>query len=102
MSLFSWITNIFNTDNDARTIDDRAIGHPSINPANGLPMIGSVDVEGNPYGTDYSHQNQSSSGLDDIFSSSNSFSHDDTWSSSSSSNVNDCWSSSSNGGMSDW
>lgn len=25
-----------------------------INPANGLPMMGSVDIEGNPYGTDSS------------------------------------------------
>lgn len=23
-----------------------------INPANGLPMVGAVDIEGNPYGTD--------------------------------------------------
>jgi hypothetical protein len=27
----------------------------SINPASGLPMIGSVDIEGNPYGSDFSH-----------------------------------------------
>ncbi len=33
--------------------DDGPCG--SINPANGLPMVGCVDVEGNPYGTDSSH-----------------------------------------------
>lgn len=27
----------------------------SINPANGLPMVGAIDVEGNPFGTDMSH-----------------------------------------------
>lgn len=28
---------------------------PSINPANGLPMAGCLDIEGNPYGADFSH-----------------------------------------------
>ena len=36
----------------------------TINPANGLPMMGCVDIEGNPYGTD-THSN-----LDDISSTS--------------------------------
>lgn len=42
---------------------------PEINPANGLPMVGcSVDIEGNPYGTDFSHDdmfNNSTTGLFD-------------------------------------
>jgi len=29
---------------------------PSVNPANGLPMVGAVDIEGNPFGTD-AHDN---------------------------------------------
>lgn len=36
---------------------DASYSHPefsSINPANGLPMCGSVDIEGNAYGTDFS------------------------------------------------
>ena len=28
---------------------------PGINPANGLPMIGAIDIEGNPFGCDSSH-----------------------------------------------
>ena len=27
----------------------------TINPANGLPMAGAVDVQGNPYGCDFHH-----------------------------------------------
>lgn len=52
--------------------------HCDINPANGLPMIGGcggVDVSGNPYGTDWSHDDSwaaSSPGWDDIFSASSS------------------------------
>jgi hypothetical protein len=29
---------------------------PRINPANGLPMLGSLDIEGNPYGCSSSHE----------------------------------------------
>ncbi len=32
--------------------DDTLCSHGSINPANGLPMIGCIDIEGNPYGVD--------------------------------------------------
>lgn len=48
---------------------------PSINPANGLPMVGMVDIEGNPYGTDSSLwdnlSSSSSSMFDDTIISSN-------------------------------
>jgi len=46
------------------------IGHgdmdsgPEINPANGLPMVGAVDIEGNPYGTDDLHHGVHCDGLD--------------------------------------
>ncbi len=35
--------------------DDSGCGHSSINPANGLPMVGCIDIEGNPYGTSSDH-----------------------------------------------
>ena len=50
----------------------------SINPANGLPMIGGtggVDIEGNPFGTDFSHDDSFAS-MDDSFTSGCSF---DDW-----------------------
>lgn len=37
----------FNFNHSSNLLDD-----DDINPANGLPMIGDVDIEGNPYGTD--------------------------------------------------
>lgn len=48
-----------------------------INPANGLPMLNdSIDIEGNPYGTDLSHDHfhDSSSSMfnDDLYDSSSS------------------------------
>ena len=64
MKLFGWLDSLFD-DADSTTnsplgacpsmspMDDHAI-----NPANGLPMIGGIagiDIEGNPYGTDWSH-----------------------------------------------
>jgi hypothetical protein len=72
--------------------DFAAIPAFAVNPANGLPMmggIGGIDVAGNPYGTDFSH--------DQITS----FSIDDSWSSSSSSSF-DSWSSGSGSSFSDW
>jgi hypothetical protein len=64
----------------------------SVNPANGLPMVGALDVEGNPYGVDsgddltagslWEDDAMLSSSADD-FSSSDSWS-DDSWSSTSS------------------
>jgi len=64
---------------------------PTINPANGLPMVdgpGSVDVMGNPYGFDHS-QNVIETHHDWQYSSPT-FSHD-YWSSSSSSSCNNDW-----------
>lgn len=54
------------------SFDDNADHSPSINPANGMPMLpgGAVDVLGNPYGTDTS-QDFISSDSSDIFSDSN-------------------------------
>ena len=50
----------------------------SINPANGLPMIGDscIDIEGNPYGTDSSSWDDFESYSDDSWSSS---SFDNDW-----------------------
>lgn len=42
-----------NTLNAVRIDDDFSVG-TGINPANGLPMAGGVDIAGNPYGTDNS------------------------------------------------
>ena len=61
----------------------------SINPANGLPMVGCVDVEGNPYGTDSDmFEDSLSSSWDDMSSTSSfddgfSLGFDDSFSSSS-------------------
>lgn len=78
------------------SINDCAL---SINPANGLPMVGCVDIEGNPYGTDSSHWHDhlisSCSLLDDSFFSSGCSLFDDSISSSSSSMFDDSFSSSS-------
>lgn len=54
----------------SRTDDDSIGGFdgPSVNPANGLPMVGAVDVMGNPYGTDLSAMHDSFSGNADSFS----------------------------------
>ncbi len=45
----------------------------TINPANGLPMMGAVDIEGNPYGTDFSHDDSFTDNcMNDTFSSTDS------------------------------
>ncbi|WP_243020053.1 hypothetical protein [Simplicispira sedimenti] len=100
MSIFSWFTDLFSSKSVSSSIADgisssagidsfgiNSLDDFAINPANGLPMVdgtGGVDVEGNPYGTDFSHDHLSSSGIDDSWSSSSSSSFDDTWSSGSS------------------
>lgn len=76
--------NWFDSDSDDSVSDSDSIFEddlcPGINPANGLPMVGcSVDIEGNLYGTDFSHDDMFSSMTDDTFGSS-SFT-DDTFSS---------------------
>lgn len=70
---------------DTATLNSIEFDEPSINPANGLPMMGCLDIEGNPYGTDMHSMDDmcssSSSSFEDCFSSTSSF--DDSFSSSS-------------------
>lgn len=68
---------------DADTAEHDEINTCAINPANGLPMMGCVDIAGNVYGTDSAHHVFQ----DDSFLSSNMF--DDTFSSSSHSSFDD-------------
>jgi hypothetical protein len=73
MSIFNWFTDMLSTGSDSPFIADDDF---SVNPANGLPMIGGsggVDIEGNPFGTDFSHDHMTSSSLDDSCSSSSIF-----------------------------
>lgn len=73
MGLFSWLGGLF----DEGSVGGGSVSEPVtdenvVNPANGLPMIGGmggVDVEGNPYGTDFTSNDSLSSGMDDSFSS---------------------------------
>lgn len=76
---FGWL----NGGDDASS---SACGDSEINPANGLPMMGCVDIEGNPYGTDMSHDWHN----DDLFNTGSL--SDDSWSSGFS---DDSWASSS-------
>ena len=86
MSIFSWFTDMFSTVGDSPSMSDDDSPSMSdddfmVNPANGLPIvggIGGVDVEGNPFGTDFSHDCITSSSSDDSFS--NTTSIDDSWS----------------------
>lgn len=102
--LFSFFYNLFSTshshNSDAGSTDIHGTNFgqmfedsPGINPATGLPMIssGGVDVAGNPYGTDLSNDQFSSSSIDYCESGSSSSSHDDFWSSSGSSSSLDSW-----------
>jgi hypothetical protein len=97
--MFSWIRNWFTEDSTTTAGESittsSGIGSDddgcTVNPATGLPMIdgcASVDVAGNPFGTDLNDWS-GSSGLDDSWSST------DDWSSSST----DDWS---GGGFSSW
>ncbi|GLP94706.1 hypothetical protein [Paraferrimonas sedimenticola] len=69
MGIFNWLSDVFGDSSSATSsVDDNAI-----NPANGLPMVdgtGGVDVEGNPYGTDSSHDLMDSSMNDSLGTSS--------------------------------
>lgn len=100
--MFGFIKNfIFGDALSTGSSSDSGI-ESTVNPATGLPMtngMGSVDVAGNPYGTDLSHSSFSS-GHDAFESSITSSNHDhDSWFSSShdswSSCSSDSWSSSS-------
>ncbi len=73
MSIFNWLTDMFSTGSDSPSMADDDF---SVNPANGLPMIGGsggVDIEGNPFGADFSHDHMTSSSVDDSCSSSSIF-----------------------------
>lgn len=62
--MFNFLKNLFSSNDDFSHIETSHIQDSDfgdINPANGLPMIGGVDIEGNLYGTD-------SSSLHDTFS----------------------------------
>ena len=108
MGIFSWFSGLFGDDSSGSGIHDTDMGNSiddmlesssflatdtswddnAINPVNGLPMVGGtggVDVEGNLYGTDFSHDDtfgtgsaidDSFSSIDDSFSSGSSF---DDW-----------------------
>jgi hypothetical protein len=73
MSIFNWFTDMFSTGSDSPSMTDDDF---SVNPANGLPMIGGsggVDIEGNPFGADFSDDHMASSSFDDSCSSSSIF-----------------------------
>lgn len=112
MGIFDWLfDDMFGDDTtgtSSNAISDSIASSPLpelettyINPASGLPMIGGIggiDVAGNVWGTDHSH--------DCSFTSSSLFDHgfcDDSWSSLSCSSSFDDWSSgSSSCGISSW
>lgn len=55
--MFSFLKSLFSFNDDYSATDTTTIHGcdiGDINPANGLPMTGCIDVEGNPYGTDSS------------------------------------------------
>ncbi len=107
MSLFNWLSDVFGFGSSVGASTTSLTNDFCVNPANGLPMIdgmGSVDIQGNPFGTDSSPDLFGSTGMFDSGSSSSGtgFS-DDSWMSSSSSGLSDdSWSSSSGTGFSDW
>ena len=93
MGILNWLSGLFGDDSSGSGIHDNDIGNSThdmfdnssmteidtswddnaINPANGLPMVGGtggIDVEGNPYGTDFSHDDTFGTGssIDDSFS----------------------------------
>lgn len=79
-SLCTWFNDITQGSSGACDVGANSFHDSScdINPANGLPMVGGcggVDVEGNPYGTDWSHHDDwgtSGNSWDDSFSGSSS------------------------------
>lgn len=98
MGKFSWLTD-FISYNPVPSVGDElsAVGNEAfptagvesklheecaINPANGLPMIegaGGIDIEGNPFGADLSHDYFGLSEIDCSWSSEVLPSTDDTW-----------------------
>ena len=53
MGLWNWLTGLF--DHDSGIAGDWLLTHTEINPATGLPMVGGIDVAGNPFGTNQDH-----------------------------------------------
>lgn len=70
-NLISWFGgSIFDSEGCDFASQSSAEDGCSINPANGLPMIGGyggVDVEGNTWGTDVQHDSIESSSGNDMF-----------------------------------
>ena len=68
MGLFSWLGGLFDDSSvGGSSVADAVTDESVINPANGLPMVGGmggVDVEGNPYGADFTANNSCPSTLD--------------------------------------
>lgn len=94
MNILRWLLGIYDSDSESYSSDSHwtnTTDDTQINPATGLPMIGGVDVAGNPFGTDLSDYHTSSSGFNDDWSSSTTSSFDDDWSSSSTSGFDDDW-----------
>ncbi len=75
MGLLNWLSSFLSDDSsrikfddaedDSFTRQDASLNTHAINPANGLPMVGGlggIDIEGNPYGADFSNDHHSSGG----------------------------------------
>lgn len=82
-TLFSWFNSSPTSETSISEIGMVAFDdhHCDINPANGLPMVGGcggIDIQGNAYGTDWSHDDSWSSSHigDDSFSSPTSWDND--------------------------
>lgn len=57
MGLFNRVRSFFD-DWDWSASSSSADQPPGVNPATGLPMMGAIDVGGNPFGTDLSSHHQ--------------------------------------------
>lgn len=79
MNIFNWVFDLFGGGSESSTqtqlfcnshsseLFSSSSESTAINPANGLPMIdgvSGVDIEGNPYGLDSSHDHWSTSNFD--------------------------------------
>lgn len=66
MGIRSWFSDVFGFDlfdQDWSPGDQE----PSFNPANGLPMVGAVDIEGNPFGMNFHSFDHTSSMFEGSF-----------------------------------
>ncbi|WP_028575715.1 hypothetical protein [Desulfonatronovibrio hydrogenovorans] len=85
------LTDSFADSTRVDSLDHDDCMQAGVNPATGLPMMGCVDVHGNPYGTGESFHSSfstSQAGFDDMFS--NDFIHDDPFDSFSNSFSDSC------------